>query len=548
MDKVSIIPMGGVGDVTRNMYLYEYQNEILIVDCGLGFPDEGMPGVDLLIPDISYLLNTPKKIVGMILTHGHEDHIGALPFILPQLPRFPIYGSTLTAHLANEKLQEFGPGQMVTIANLHETIRLGSFSVSFARVTHSIIDATNLRIQTPAGTLYHGSDFKFDFTPVDGKPSELSKMAKWGEEGILCMLEDSLGSERPGYTMSEIAIEESFERAMRATTGKVFMTTYSSNISRLNQAIKAAAACGRKICFMGRSLMKAKEIGRALGYMQYPISLEIKPHEVRKQKGNQVLILLAGSQAQESSALVRVASGEDRDIRINKGDLVIFSADPIPGNERSVNGLIDTIAKSGGRALYSALSDALHVSGHGSQQDIKLLISLTHPQFLMPIGGTYKHMVAYRDLAVSMGYKESDVILAENGQEIVLSKNGYSMGRKIPLSNVFLDEITGEPVEHYVVVDRQKIAKEGVMIIIAEINSQTGQLSSELDVLIKGFVYDEMNIFKKKLYETLSAQFRKRQEQVSNWVFFKRAVEKEAERMLFKEKRSPLVVSVILEV
>jgi ribonuclease J len=548
IDTASIIPMGGVGDVTRNMYLYEYHDEILIVDCGIGFADQSMPGVDLMIPDVSYLKSTNKKIVGMVLTHGHEDHIGATPFVLPELPEFPVYGSSLTIEFVREKLKEYGVNRNLNPVNLDETVKLGNFKVSFARVTHSIVDATNLFIQTPAGNFYHGSDFKFDWTPADGKLTELSKITRFGDQGILCTLEDSLGSERPGYTPSEHKILESFEEEFARAKGKIFMSTYSSNISRLNQAIEVGVKMRKKFCFMGRSLLKTKEVGLGLGYMKFPGHMEIKPHEIKKFKPNEVVIMLAGSQAQEFSALVRVAYDQDRDIKIQKGDTVIFSADPIPGNELNVNALVDTISKKGARVRYSGITHEFHVSGHGSQEDIKLMIALTRPKLLMPIGGTYKQMVAYRDIAKTMGYSDRDVVLGESGLEIIFSKEGFRFGRRIKIENVYLDAVSGEPVENYVIIDRKKISKEGIVTIIAEIDSQTGQLVATPDVLTRGFTYEGIDEFAKRLQQGIAKKLGARREKVNNWTFVKSIVGKTAEEMFFREKREPLVVPVVLEV
>lgn len=548
MDSVSFIPLGGIGDVTKNMYLYEYRDQILIVDCGIGFADESMPGVDLLIPDVTYLKNTSKKIVGMILSHGHEDHIGALPFILPNLPKFPIYGSTLTAALANEKLQEFNINNTVNTVSFDDVITLGSFTISFIRVTHSIMDASNLFIKTPVGNFYHGSDFKFDFTPVDGKPTELSKISKAGDLGILCTFSDCVGAERSGNTPSELKITESFEDEFRRASGKIFVTTYSSNISRLNQAIEVGIKMGKRICFVGRSLIKSRDVGKKLSYMKYPQNLEIRPPQIKKYKPNEVLILLTGSQAQENSALVRIANGEDREVSLEKGDTVIFSADPIPGNEASVNSLIDTMSKVGAKVVYSALTSEFHVSGHGSENDLKLLIALTHAKYLLPMGGTHRQLVAYREIAKSMGYPDNQVILLDNGCEVIFTKDGYQLGRKIRPSNIYVDEITGDPVENYVVVDRLKISKEGVVVVIAEIDSNTGQVVGLPDILSRGFVYEKKEEFAKKLKKSLDNHFSGRTEPVSNWMYFRKTLGKSAEELFFRERREPLVVPVVLEV
>ena len=548
MDSLSFISLGGIGDVTKNMSVYQFGNEILLVDCGIGFVDESMPGVDLVIPNVSYLKQTNKKIVGMVLTHGHEDHIGALPFVLPLLPPFPIYASTLTAALANEKLKEFGEKNTVRTIKFEDTVKLGSFSVSFARVTHSIIDAANLLIRTPIGNFYHGSDFKFDFTPVDGRPSELRKIAKWGEEGILCTLSDCLGAERPGHSRSELNIEESFDDEVRKTRGKVFITTYSSNISRMNQAIEVARKYGRRVCFMGRSFLKARDVGRKLKYLDLSLKSEIRPQEVRRVPPNQVMLLTAGSQAQIDSALVRIAEDQDQDIRIQRGDTVIFSADPIPGNEASIHSLIDTISRKEASVVYSELTSEFHVSGHGSQNDLKLLLALTSPRFVIPIGGTYRQMIAYRDLAREMGYTDDRILFADGAKEVIFSESGVRFGKQINLPHVYVDQISGETVEKYIILDRQKIAEEGVIIVITEIDSQTGQLIGEPDAIMRGMTFPNKEVFLKKLSESLNKTFSARREPVRNWIYYRKTLQQRAEELLYHDRREPLVVPVVLEI
>lgn len=551
MDSLSFISIGGVGDVTKNMYAYIFRNEILIVDCGIGFVNDTMPGVDLTIPNISYLkqqIAAGKKIVGMILSHGHEDHIGALPFILPYLPQFPIYATTFTAALSNEKLAEFGEKNRVQQVSYNDTIRLGVFSVSFARVTHSVIDTANMFIRTPVGNFYHGSDFKFDFTPFDGNPSELRKIAKWGEEGILCTMSDCLGAERPGHSRSELSISDSFEDEFKKAKGKIFITTYSSNISRMNQAIQMAKKYNRRVCFIGRSFLKVKDIGQKLKYMDLPPRLEIRPQEVKRMNPSNVMILLAGSQGQSESGLSRIAQDQDRDIRINRGDSVIFSADPIPGNELNINELIDTLSKKDARVIYSTLTDEFHVSGHGNQGDLKLLITLTNPKFLLPIGGNYKHMAAYRRMAETMGYMSDRVIFADESKEIIFTQNGVRIGKSVATPNVYVDQISGDAIDNYVIMDRQKIAKEGVLIIACEINPMTGQLSSKPDVIARGIIFEDKDHFSEELGAALSKIFTKKQEKVQNWSFYRKTIQQVAERILYDARREPLVVPVVLEI
>lgn len=553
MEQVSFISLGGIGDVTKNMYVYEYKDEILLVDCGMGFADEtSTPGVDFLIPDITYLKNALKngrKIVGMVLSHGHEDHIGALPFILPQLPKFPVFGSTLTAALANEKLAEIGERRSIEVISFTEDRKLGSFNVSLIRMTHSIIDAGNIFIQTPVGNFYHGSDFKFDFTPVDGRPSDLQRIVAKSQNGVLALMSDCLGSERAGHSPSEMKIYDSFDEAFRKAQGKIFLTTYSSNISRLNQAIEVAITLGKRVCFMGRSVLKARDIGRSLNYMKIPRNMEIRPHDVKKYKSNQVLVLVAGSQAQQGSALMRIASGDDRDLFIAKGDTVIFSSDPIPGNEVNINSLVDTLSKKGAKVVYSQITDEFHVSGHGSENDLKLLISLTKPQFMVPIGGTYRQMSAYRAIAKSMGYEENKVFLIDSGQEVLFTQNAARIGRKVESNKIYVDEITGEAVEHFVVRDRVKMAKEGVVIVMAEIDMNTGQLASTPDILARGIVLTNREEFAKKAQQTLSKIFSAKRENVPSIGYFKKTIQDRVEELLYRDgRREPFVIPVVIEV
>lgn len=548
---VSLIPLGGVGDVTKNMYVYQYGNEMLIVDCGIGFADNTMPGVDFLIPDTTYLKNAlkeGKKIAGMVLTHGHEDHIGGLPFILPSLPQFPVYGTRLTSAFANEKLKDFGERDRVQQLDYNKEVQIGQFSVSLVRVTHSILDTAHIVIKTPAGTFYHGSDYKFDLTPVDEQPSDLQRIAQVGMDGVMCLLSDCLGSERPGFTHSERAISDSFERVIQNTRGKVFVTTYSSNISRLNQAIEVAQKYNRKICFIGRSFLKARDIGRELGYMKFPNNIEVQPHDLKKVDPSRVLIMCAGSQGQKESALMRIATDNDRDIKISKDDSIIFSSDPIPGNELNIYQLIDTISKKGARVLHSEISDEFHVSGHGAQKDLQLLIALTNPRYVFPIGGNYRHMVGYRELAKSMGYTDESALLPSDGQEMIFENGKVRFGKKIKLSTIYVDQITGEQVDNFILLDRQKVANEGIIVVIAEIDTATGEMISKPEVITRGFNYAQKDEFAKRLETAIKKEIDARGEKNADWVYYRKLIRQKAEQMLFREKKEPLVIPVILEV
>ena len=551
---VSFIALGGFEDVTRNMYLYEYNNQILIVDCGLGFPDESMLGVDLLLPDTTYLEKLlkegKKKIVGMVLTHGHEDHIGGLPFILPRLPQFPIYGSPLTAALSNEKLRDYKVQATVnTVQFTDPEIQLGDFRVSFVHVTHSILDSANIIIRTPVGNLFHGSDYKFDLTPADGKRSDFLKITKAAREGVLALLSDCLGSERDGFTPSEQKLGAHFEQELRNAPGKVLITTYSSNVSRLNQAISAAEATGRKVCFVGRSIIKVKEIADRLGYLEMRDGTEIQIADLPKFKNRQVLLLVAGSQGQENSAMTRIAENEHKDIRLDPLDTVIFSSDTIPGNELNVNELYDSIAKRGAKVLESHGTGKYHVSGHGSAGDHMLLIALTQPQFLVPISGTYRHMVDYRTTAQEMGYKRNDIFLIENGQELLLSRNAVKFGKKIEIKNVYVDEVSGEEVENFVIRDRERLAKEGVLLVMAEINASNGQLAERPEIIARGSYLTDTKELTEALHGELEKVLSAHKEKVVNWHHIRRTIGETSERYLYKKLRTrPLVLPVVIEV
>lgn len=552
---VSLIALGGIEDVTRNMYLYEYNDQILIVDCGLGFPDESMLGVDLLLPDISHLLDVlkdgKKKIVGMVLTHGHEDHIGGLPFILPQLPDFPLYASPLTAALINEKLRDYKVSANVTTVQFTDAeIPLGDFRVSFVRVTHSVLDSANIIIKTPVGNLYHGSDFKFDLTPADGHRTDFLKITEAAREGFLAVMSDCLGSDREGFTPSEQMLGQHFEREMRSCPGKFIITTYSSNVSRLNQAIQAAEVSGRKVCFVGRSIVKVKDVATRLGYLKMRKDTEVKIEDLSKYKSKQILLIVAGSQGQENSAMTRIAEGEHKDIKLDPLDTVLFSSDTIPGNELSVSELGDSIAKRGAKVLYSGHGLGMyHVSGHGSAGDHMLLIALTQPKFLIPISGTYRHMVAYRATAQQMGYKRNDIFLIENGQEVLFSQNTMRPGKKIEIKHVYVDEVSGEELEHFVIRDREQLAREGVIIVMAEIKESNGQLASPPEVIARGSYLTDTKEVSEALAQDLEKVLSGHKERVTNWFHIRKTIGQTAERHLYKKLRTrPLVLPVVIEV
>ncbi|MEK7571078.1 MAG: ribonuclease J [Patescibacteria group bacterium] len=556
---VSFLSLGGEEEVTRNMYLYEYNNQILIVDCGLGFPDETMLGVDLLLPDISPLqerLKAGKKIVGMLFTHGHEDHIGGLPFILPQLLTadkkipFPLYASPLTTALANEKLAEFQLPRAINIVNFGDKeIRLGDFTISFIRVTHSVPDSANIFIKTPVGNFFHGSDYKFDLTPADGKRTEFHKILEASQAGVLALMSDCLGAHKSGHTPSEQTLGKNFADEMRDCPGKFILTTYSSNISRVNQVVEAAEKMGRKVCFVGRSVIKVKEIGQQLGYLHIKSDTEISIDAVKNYPGNKIVLLVAGSQGQENSALSRIANGEHREIKLEKGDVVVFSSDVIPGNEIAVNTLLDTLVKRGARIARSELTGTFHVSGHGSSGDHMLLIALAQPKFLLPISGTYRDMVAYREFSGQMGYKPNEIALVENGQEMIFTPTSMRPGKRVTVRNIYVDEVSGEAVEHFVVRDRERLSREGIVVILAEIKTEDGQLAAKPEIILRGSSLGDVQGFSGALVQELEQVLSRKKEQVTNWTHIRRLIAETAGKHLARKFRTrPLLLPVVIEV
>src|SRR3989304_4328659 len=493
-NSLRIISLGGFGKVTSNMFVYETDTDILLVDCGMGFPTEEMLGIDILIPDISYLRQRLGKIRGLVLTHGHEDHTGAIPYILPQLPKVPIYASKLTANLVMDKLAEYeNIPKLVNVLEPGQPLQLGKFTVESVRISHSIPDSTNLIIKTPFGTVFHASDFKFDFTPVDGILPEIGRIAAAGNDGVLLLLSDSLGSERKGHTPSEKTLADMFEREISNCQGKFIVTTMSSNISRLRQAIETAVRHGRRVAISGKSIDRNIKVATRLGYLKIPQNAFVEPKEVRKLPPGQVCLLIAGSQAQSGSALERVSLQDHRDITIAPGDKVVFSSDYIPGNESAVQSLIDALARLGATVVYSGITDDLHVSGHGSQQDLLLMLGLTRPKYAIPIGGTYRHMVQYSHLAQNMGYPPEKILLPIPNQSIEIADGQVKIGPLLDIKNVMVDGLGVGDVGHVVLRDRQHLAEEGIVVAVAEVDQNDLSQILNLEIISRGFVFDKHN-------------------------------------------------------
>lgn len=548
-NKLSFIPLGGAVDVTKNMYLYEYGDSVLIVDCGLGFANEGMIGVDLIIPDIDYLLKSGKKIAGMVLTHGHEDHIGGLPYLFPQLPgSFEIYAPPFAAALVNEKLKDFRIDKKVKAASFSQDYNLGPFTVSFIRITHSVPDTSNIFIKTPVGNFYHGSDFKFDDAPFDGKVTDYEKIKNLSSQGVLCLMSDTLGAEKPGPTLSESTLTPLIEQEMGRTTGKLLFTTYSSNIARLNQVIYAAKKLNKQISFVGRSLIKAVDVAKSLGYIKIDQGMEVDLKELNRIPDNKLVLIVAGAQGQEGSALSRIVSGTVEEITLTSKDTVVFSSDPIPGNELSVYALIDAIAKIGAKVVYSDIPPSLHVSGHGSSQDLMRMVDLVKPKKVLPIGSTFRHMAAYKNLVKQKGFLDENILLLDDGQEVIFDQSGSRLGRKIAVNNVYVDQLSGEEVESFILRDREKISKDGIVVVIVEINSASGEILNS-NIIARGFLPSETQKLTKSLIGQVAIELRKNKVRIKDWNYIRKTIGNISENFILKKlKRRPLVLPIVIEV
>ena len=487
--RLKIIPIGGIGGVTKNMYLYEWEGQILIVDCGIGFPEADMHGVDVLIPDISYLRDKTDQIVGMLLTHAHDDHIAALPYILPDLPEdMPIFGSKLTIGFAADRLKEHPINKEFSLFPDDGVLEMGPFQIESVKVTHSVPDARHFAIHTPAGTIYHGSDFKFDLTPVDGVVSDYQKMARIGSEGVLCLLSDCLRSEKDVHSKSESTISDTFEREIKGVEGKFIITSMSSNIHRIQQAVDVAVANKRKVAFLGRSIEQNIKTATRLGYFNAPENMIINKRSIDKFPPEEICVIIAGSQGQPGSSLSRAAQGGHTLVDIKPEDKVVFSSEPIPGNEDNVYTAIDNISKIGADVIYSDLHDNLHVSGHASAIEQKLLMELIKPKFLLPIGGTYRHMVRYRQLAQEMNFDPKTVFLLKDGQTLSLDQNTARLGNKISLTHIMVDGIGIGDIGSVVLNDRKAMGEAGMIVVVVPVD-QNSELIGNISVVSRGFVF-----------------------------------------------------------
>lgn len=545
---LKLIPLGGVGDVTKNMYVYEYGNDIIIVDCGVGFPDEGMPGVDLVIPDISYLRSKKDKIRGILITHGHEDHIGSLPYLWPEL-QVPIYTQKLTAAFIKSKFTEHNLDKNKVIeVTIDQKLDLGVFKISFYQVSHSIPDSTGIVIRTPVGTIIHQADFKIDWTPISGQVTDVGTVASLGKEGVLLMLLDCLRVEKPGFNKSEKSIESTFEKASLETPGKLLITMTSSNVSRMQQAINVAARQGRKVAIAGRSFEKNFQIARDLGYLEIPPGIVIAADAISTYDPKKIMILIAGSQGQASSALARVANEDHKQIKIKPGDSVMFSADPIPSTESAQSALIDSLSRLGVEVYYSAVNSDLHVSGHAALEELRLMINLAKPEFLLPIGGTFKHMKAFSKMAYDLGFQKDKVVSPEPGDILDINRDAIKLGGRVDVQNVYVDGLGVGDVGHGMLKDRQKMNEEGVVVIVLSLD-QEGKLISDVEILSRGFVFEETaQDILESAKEVVENTLKQHAHKSSDWRFIRKVIEESLGKFLYEiTERRPLILPVVVK-
>lgn len=558
-DIIKIISLGGFNQVTQNMFVYHFLpqgkeegSQILVVDVGVGFPERDLLGVDLIIPDFSYLLKRKDKVVGVVLTHGHEDHIGALPLFLSQFKRdVPLWGAKLTAGFAEEKLAEFGIDKRLNIFSEEDRLSLGVFQVEPIRVTHSIPDTYHLLIRTPIGNFYHGTDFKFDFTPLDQKPARLDKISRAGKERIIALLSDCLGSEHSGYSPSEMELGEMFEEQIKRAKGRVFVTAISSNIYRWQQAISASVKFGRRIALVGMSVEKSVKLARRLGYLNLREKDMIKPERIKNFPDHQVTVLVGGSLGQPGSSLDKIVVGKHR-LKIKPTDKVIFSSpDYVPGTTGAIYHQIDTLAKKGVEVVYGEIEGPLHVSGHGYQQEIALLIQLVSPQWLIPIGGNYRHMQQFRFLAQRMGIDSKRVIIPEENQALVFSSHGLIRKKfLIPRRRVLVDGLGVGDVGQTVLRDRRTLAQNGMIVVIILMDSSSGKMVGKPTVVSRGFVYlKENKELIKWLEERVVKIFFEVQRRTTGMTELKREIQGRLEEIISQETgREPMILPVIIEI
>ena len=550
-EKLKIIPLGGLNEVGKNLTVYEYGADIIVVDCGLGFPDDDMYGVDIVTPDITYLVKNKTKIRGIVLTHGHEDHIGALPYVMREISA-PIYATPLTAGLVQIRLAEHKLLDTTEIEVRHpgELIKLGCFKVELIHVNHSIPDTVSLAIKTPVGMIIHTSDFKIDATPVSGGMIDLARIGELGNKGVVALLSDSTNIERQGFSTSESKVGEWIDELFRGCTQRIIVTTFASNIHRVQQVINCAARYGRRVAVTGRSMENALRVSTELKRMNIPDGLLIDVSQAKNLPSEKIVIVTTGSQGEPMSALYRMAFSGHPQVEIRAGDRVIISASAVPGNERTISRVIDELFRRGAEVYYDKISD-LHVSGHAYQEELKMMIALTKPQFFVPMHGEHRHLRTHAKLAAQMGIKQSNIIVADIGNVIELTGKSICRNGSVPSGKVFIDGTGVGDVGSVVLRDRKQLAQDGMLVVFVNISSEDGGVITGPDIITRGFVYvkeseDLMREMKDVVTETLEENIT---DNLLDWASLKRSIKADLSAYLYKKtKRNPMILPVITEI
>lgn len=547
---LKIIPLGGLGEIGKNMTVFEFDEDIVIVDCGISFPEDEMLGIDLVIPDITYLEKNKEKIRGVVLTHGHEDHIGALPYLLKQI-NIPVYGTRLTLGLVEYKLKEHS----IDYANLNcikagETIKLGVFSVEFIKTSHSIADSVALAIHTPVGVVIHTGDFKIDYTPIDGEVIDLGRFASLGEKGVLALLADSTNVERPGYTMSEKTVGVTFENIFADAKGRIIVALFASNIHRIQQVIDAAERYNRKICVSGRSMMNVVSVAVELKYLRLPPDMYIDIDHINNYEDNKIVVLTTGSQGEPMSALARMAYSEHRKLDIKPGDMVIISATAIPGNEKLVSRIINQLFKKGTNVIYEALAD-IHVSGHACQEELKLIHTLVKPKFFIPVHGEFRHLKQHAMLAEALGMPKENIFICEIGNVLEFTSDSCKVTGTVTAGRVLVDGLGIGDVGNIVLRDRKHLSQDGLMVVVVTISKDSSSVVAGPDIISRGFVYvreaeDLMEEARDLVVKILEEHEEKK---IMDWNSIKVSIKDELRDFLYeKTKRKPMILPVIMEI
>lgn len=549
--RIKIIPLGGLGEIGKNFTVIEFNDEIIVIDCGLKFPDDEMLGIDIVIPDISYLLKNVEKVKGIFLTHGHEDHIGALPYILKQI-NIPVYGTKLTIGIVETKLKESNllSTTVLNRVNFGDIIRLSKMSVEYIRTNHSIADSAALAIHTPLGVVFHSGDFKIDYTPIDGEVADFARFAELGKKGVLVMMADSTNVERPGYTMSEKTVGKTFEKIFQDAKGRIIVATFASNVHRIQQVITAAEKYEKKVAVTGRSMENIVEVAAELGYLKYEKDTLINIDSIRKYPNDKIVIITTGTQGEPMSALSRMAMNDHRKVNILKGDLVIISASPIPGNEKLISRVINMLFKAGAEVVYESLAD-VHVSGHACQEELKLLHSLIKPRFFIPVHGEYRMLKQHAELAEKLGMAEENVVIAENGDVIEVTRKAINKIGTVTSGQVFVDGLGVGDVGNIVLRDRKHLSQDGIITVVVTIAKDSGGVIAGPDIISRGFVYvreseDLIEEARDVVKEALESCQKKG---ITDWSSIKSTIRDSLRMFIYeKTKRKPMILPIIMEI